>query len=391
MLKRLTILFVCHFAVDMFTGVWPIYKLIGELDLVRAGFIAMIGGVIGNMLQIVFGLYADCGFRKLFIIFGVFSVTAACFFSYTESYVLLLVMVFVSYAGSSAFHPAATGEVSLLTKHKKGVVISAFISGGTLGFAFSQIIFKKVYIYFDGRTALLAIFPLIVVIIVCFIHFEEDKKSKKRVNVKSEMVKLLSACKGTLLILYLIEVFMAATIIGFIFILPEVMESKNYGEYWSLGGAHMLFVLGMSLIIIPAGHYSDVSSQKRVILLSLICASILYFVFLAIPQISLFLFIPFMLLLGGTMGICNPIGVALGNRLVPGQVSLVSGLLMGFAWGGGSFAPFLVSYLSKKFGSHINALYYMGGFMVLALILTLFIPGKQKVGEFELNNLGQNV
>lgn len=387
MFKRVLILFISHFAIDMFTGVWPIYKAIGHLDLVRAGFIAMVGGIIGNMLQIVFGLYGDCGYRKIFMIVGIVSVSAACFYPYTDSYVLLLVLVFAAYLGSSAFHPAATGEVSLLTKHKKGFVISSFISGGTLGFAFSHVIFKKAYVSFNGKTSILVIFPAIILFFIIFTDFKEGRKSKRKVSIKAELLKLLSTCRGSILLLYIIEVFMAAAIIGLIFILPEVMEVKNYEPYWCLGGAHMLFILGASLIIIPAGHYSDISSQKRVIFISLIFAAILFYLFLATPKMSLVLFVPLILFLGGAMGICNPVGVALGNRLVPGQVSLVSALLMGFAWGGGSFATFLVGYLSKKLGSPIFALYYMGGFMILALVLTIFLPGRRKVHEIEIGRV----
>lgn len=387
MLQRLTVLFVCHFAIDMFTGIWPIYKSIGQLDLVRAGFIAMVGGVAGNMLQVVFGLYGDCGFRKFFIILGIFGVSAACFFPYTNSYVLLMIMVFATYIGSSAFHPSATGLVSLLTKHKKGFAIASFISGGSLGFAFSQVIFKKIYLAFDGRTSMLAIFPSIILILIFFTKLEDGNRVSKKISVKSELLKLIRTCKGSLLVLYIIEVCMASSIIGLIFILPEVVGLKGYGQYWSLGGAHMLFVLGASLIIIPAGHYSDLSSQKRVIFISIVAAIILYYLFLALPQIGLVVFIPLVILLGGAMGICNPVGVALGNRLVSGQVSLVSALLMGFAWGGGSFAPFLVGYMSKKLGTPIYALYYMGGFMVIALVLTLFLPGRRKVHEIETGSL----
>ncbi len=383
MFRQLTILFICHFTVDMFSGIWPVYKTIGNLDIVKAGFIAMIGGLLGNMMQIVFGLYSDYGYRKLSIVFGMSLVGAAAFFPYTNNYTILLILVFATLVGSSAFHPAGTGSVGLFTIRKKGLAISSFISVGTLGFAFSQIIFKEIYTFFNGKTLIMIVLPATALFMACFTKFENDKSSRGSVNIRSEIRKLINTCKGYIFIIYLIEVCLAATIISFIFILPELMQAKGYSQTWCHGGAHMLFVIGATIIIIPAGHFSDKTSQKLVLFISLISTLILYYLFLSSPKIHLALFLPMVICMGGALGTGNPIGVTLGNRLAHGQVSLVSALLMGFAWGGGSFSTLLVGYLSKKLESPITALYYMGIFVMIALILTFFLPGKQKVIEIE--------
>ncbi|MGR3319416.1 MAG: MFS transporter [Candidatus Anammoxibacter sp.] len=387
MLNKLIILFLCHFTIDMFSGIWPVYKSIGNLDLVRAGFIAMVGGVIGNMLQVVFGFYSDYGFRKIFILVGLLLVSAAAFYPYTQNYNILMVLVFATLVGSSAFHPSATGMVGMITRNKKGLAISSFISGGTVGFAVSQIIFREAYLVFNGQTLIITILPAIAFTLACFTKFENKQTIKYSISIKSEIAKLLNTCKGTIFLLYIIEVSLAAVIIAFIFILPEVMKAKDYAQNWCHGGAHMLFVAGAALIIIPAGHYSDKTSQKRVMLIALVSTLILYYIFLACPKMNLPIFIPMTISLGGAIGICNPVGVTLGNRLVPGQVSLVSALLMGFAWGGGSFSTLLVGYLSKTLGSPIAALHYMGIFVLIALILTLFLPGRQEVIEIESANI----
>ena len=383
MFRQLSILFICHFTVDMFSGIWPVYKTIAHLDLVKAGFIAMVGGILGNMLQIVFGLYGDYGYRKISIIFGMSLVGAAAFFPYTNNYTILLILVFSTLVGSSAFHPAGTGTVGLLTHRKKGLAISSFISIGTIGFAFSQIIFREIYTFFDGKTLIMIALPAIALFMACFTKFENDKSSRESVNIKAEIRKLISTCKGYIFIIYLIEVCLAAVIISFIFILPELMQAKGYSKNWCHGGAHMFFVIGASIIIIPAGHFSDKTSQKLILFISLICTLILYYLFLSSPKVHLALFIPMVICMGGALGTGNPIGVTLGNRLARGQVSLVSALLMGFAWGAGSFSTLLVGYLSEKLGSPITALNYMGIFVLLALILTFFLPGRQKVTEIE--------
>ena len=387
LVKKVSILIFCHFIIDMFTGIWPIYKSLAQLDLVKAGFIATIGGILGNMMQVAFGLYSDSGYRKLFILTGLLLVTSACFYPYTNNYPLLMFLVFSTYLGSSSFHPSGTGLIGTLTRYRKGLAISAFISGGTLGFAFSHVIFKEIFLISNGKTLVMIALPCTAFLLALFTNFETKTKFTTGVNIKNDLIKLFNTCRGYIFILYIIEAFVGASIIGLIFILPEVMKTKQYSQYWCYGGAHMLYVIGSALITIPAGHYSDKTSQKRTMFISLIFTLILYYTFISVPKINLFMFIPLITVLGGAMGVCNPVGVALGNRLVVGQGSLISALLMGFAWAGGSFSTVLVGYLSKKLGNPISALYFLGGFIFVAMILTIFLPGGKKVNEHELNNL----
>lgn len=381
MIKNLIFLFFCHFTVDLFSGIWPVYKTIGQLDLVRAGLIAMIGGMLGNMMQIVFGFMGDCGYRRKCILLGLFLTSAGCLYPYTQSYLILALLVFAKYIGSSAFHPSGTAMVGTLTKNRKGLAISAFIACGTAGFALSQIIFREAYSYFNGHTAIILVLPAASLAMASLMSHECKSGVKSTFVLKTEITRLLHECKGPIFILYVIEVCLAAAITGFIFILPELMHAKGFSRNWCFGGAHMLFVIGSSIIIVPAGHISDKTSQKLVMIVALVVTLILYYLFLYTSYTNLMIFVPMMLCLGGVMGICNPVGVALGNRLAPGQESKVSALLMGFAWGSGSFSTLLVGYLSKAWGSPITAMYYIGIFVAIALVLTLFIPGRHKVIE----------
>jgi hypothetical protein len=59
-----------HFAVDCCTGIWPVYKTLAQLDLSKAGLIAMAGSMTGNGLQLAFGLLADRGWRKRLLVAG---------------------------------------------------------------------------------------------------------------------------------------------------------------------------------------------------------------------------------------------------------------------------------------------------------------------------------
>ena len=124
-------LWLGHFAVDSFTGIWPIYKTLAGLDLVKAGLIATIGGFLGNALQILFGFLGDRGWSRILISMGVLAAGSISLVSYvdTSNYFLMGILVLLMYLGSSSFHPIGTGTASTLSAQNAGKLTAVFLSG----------------------------------------------------------------------------------------------------------------------------------------------------------------------------------------------------------------------------------------------------------------------
>ncbi len=71
MTRSLLLLWVSHLFLDFFTGIWPIYKTISQIDLAKAGLIAGLSGLIGEALQVWFsGFFCDRGYRKKLMMLG---------------------------------------------------------------------------------------------------------------------------------------------------------------------------------------------------------------------------------------------------------------------------------------------------------------------------------
>lgn len=383
MARGLIILFFCHFTVDMFTGIWPLYKSLAKIDLYEAGLIAMIGGILGNFSQLLFGVLADKGYRKILLLGGLIFSSMASLYTLANanfSYFILLILTFV---GSSMFHPSATGMVGSLTTHKKGFLISLFVAGGGLGLAVGQKIYHFAYITFDHKTYFLLVFPLIAIMLFFLlpsqVFISKDnaiqKDSQKSFSLIFGVFKKL---KG----LYFIMVLNAAIHIGMTFLIPELMRQLNMGKAMETGVGHLCFVMGGVAAIIIAGFFADRFGHKNMIIASMLIALPLWYIFLNgdidIFALKLFLFI----CLGGMLSICNPIGVALGQHLLPKQSSLVSALLMGCAWAMGTIGVLLTSYLAGKFDP-VFALNILGIFIVINIGLALLLPSFKKSGTLE--------
>jgi FSR family fosmidomycin resistance protein-like MFS transporter len=102
------------------------------------------------------------------------------------------------------------------------------------------------------------------------------------------------------------------------------------------------------------------------------------------PALLLFLFLPgaFVYLgsfLAGFFVLASmPLGVAMAQRLAPKSRSMVSSLMMGFAYGlGGAFSP-IVGKLGDIFGLE-SVLLYSAFVPILTLVLIARFPTKLKV------------
>ncbi|PCJ56457.1 MAG: hypothetical protein COA79_18625 [Planctomycetota bacterium] len=383
MSRGLIILFFCHFTVDLFTGIWPLYKKLANIDLYEAGIIAMVGGILGNCSQLIFGVFADKGYRKILLLAGILLSSMASFYAIANSNIAYLFLLILTFIGSSMFHPAATGMVGNLTSHRKGFLISLFVAGGGLGLAISQIVYAFVYEHFEKNTLILLILPLVGIVAYFLLPSQafsspKEEKGEKQQNMFAAIFQVFK----TLKCLYFLMVINAALNIGVIFLIPELMEQLNMGDAMIKGFGHFCFVIGGATFIVITSGLSDRFGYKNIIIASLLVALPIWYLFLNSEIDSLVLKSILFVCLGGALSICNPIGVALGQHLLPKQSSLVSALLMGCAWALGSLGVLLTSFLAKKFNP-IFALNILGICMVLNIVIASFLPNIKKSGKTE--------
>jgi MFS transporter, FSR family, fosmidomycin resistance protein len=148
--RSLILLFVSHLILDFFTGIWPIYKTIAQIDLAKAGLIAGLSGFIGEFMQVFFGYFSDRGHRKKVIMLGLALSSCVLWITFTQDilssfFVLLLLML-----GSGSYHPAGAGFAGLLSPDHKGRNILFFACGGAIGLGISQLAFTKVFHLFSS-------------------------------------------------------------------------------------------------------------------------------------------------------------------------------------------------------------------------------------------------
>jgi FSR family fosmidomycin resistance protein-like MFS transporter len=370
------IIWLSHLFLDLMLGVWPVYKSFITIDLVVAGMIASVGMLIGEGLQLYFGLLSDRGFHQRLMTLGISLTITIPFLSYVESNWMLFLCVLCAFVGSGAFHPSASSLVAGASREHKSVFISLFACGGMVGAAMSQYLFIKIHSALEGGTWILAI-PIVILGFCCaFFRFHKVETSSNKVKI-GEIWEMIKPRRKELLLLYLTQLCLQIVVLSFSFLLPDLLKVKGYESWFCLGGGYFYFIIGAALTSIPIGYCVDKVGYKNVLTVIILMSMILLSIFLKLESLSLFPMIILLMLSGGFMGVIVPVVVSGGTSLVPEQArGVVSALYMGGCSCLAGFGPTIASLMASSFeeGAPVIALQLLSSLLMIALSLLYFLP-----------------
>ena len=379
LIKSFFLLWCAHLFMDFFTGIWPIYKTIAQIDITKAGLIAGISGFLGEILQIGFGYFCDRGHRKKLLLIGIFLASCILWITFTINIPSCFMILLILMIGSGSFHPAAVGMVGIISREQKGKGILFFASGGAIGYAVSQLTFTKAMQICDGHAYILFI-PVVLLLFFLMLHkFPAQQQVPPTISFKGFFQPILH-CRKPLLLLYLSQVANQALVTTFLFFLPDLLRTKECHSWLCMGGGHCCFILGSALTMIPAGFLCDKYGQKKVLLTVLLLAVSTFYFFLNLTNFPLAWSMGVLAFLGASMGIINPIIISWGNRLVPESPSTVSAILMGFAWCLSHLGTASAGILATLFPTQpiVYTLLTLGLLLVACIGFVLFMPSPQQ-------------
>lgn len=358
--QGILLLWLGHATVDLYTGVFHVYKTLAGLDLFMSGLIASAGAIGGNLMQLFFGIAGDRGHKKFFMVSGLLLASSTTLLPFFDHSLVLLLIVLATFLGSSSFHPCATGIAGRISEKRTGLAVSAFISGGYLGFGVSHALFSWFYLRFGGNTLPLAV-PAVVTAFALwkFRFFATDRQEATDLPVKinfQAFVKVFHSVR----VLFFIQVLFTAVHLSVVFTLPELCLAKGSPEWIAFGGGLMFFTFSIALFAAPLGHLSDRIGLKPMLACSSALATILLIAYSTVESPPLPLFLLLLSALGLSLGMINPMVVSLGNRCEKRNSGLVSALLMGVAWSFSSISPTLTGALAEAFSPETALLFFAG-------------------------------
>lgn len=366
-----------HLVVDLGQGVLPILTPVlaqsFNLSYFQVGTLVLAFTFSSAIIQPIFGVLSDRYSMPWLMPVGLLlSGLGLALTGMVDSYELLLIAVLLSGIGVAGYHPEASKVAHFVSEDKKaGSSMAIFSVGGNLGFGLGPMLATFV-LGFGGLSSVQGVMIPGLLVSVFFLFFMSrfntilTEHLHKRSEKKEQAVKSSNRIGSlTLLMLYVtIRSWIQSGLIYFIpFYFPQF---KGIAEPQYLVST---FLIAGAVGTLLGGPFADRFGGRSGLLVSMIVSLLTVYPFLHL-QGSL---VPvFGFILGAALISTFSTTVVFGQRLLPNNIGLASGLLLGFGVGMGSIGVTFLGIIADHMGlpftmSIISVLPLLGILLALTL------------------------
>lgn len=346
---------LAHFMTDTYSGfLHPIMPFIAAKIGISMGVAALmmsISQLFSQLLQPLFGFFADNIFKRGFIFWGL--LVSAIFFPLTacsNNLWTLGVFIIVGSLGVSVFHPQAIGFVVRFTKDDFTKNMGLFLSLGSIGYSFGPAISAFVTQYF-GLTKMPLTSCLGVILALLMFNFVPkisniDKKPEKKdiVVVFRDILTNLQ-----IKILILISIMKALVSSSCAILLPFLWKESGHDPMY-IGTALFLFMLAGGFGSLLSPKFEKVIGTRNIIYFSMLSMPVMMTAFIhlqkSFPILALVVFVS----MAFVLMLATPITMVLAQKELPQYKSIIGGFLNGFCWGVVGVALSALGFMAQKFG-----------------------------------------
>ncbi len=345
---RTGLLFVGHAVNDGYGGfLAPLLPLLISrlgLSLTLAGLLGTIRIVTNSAVQPSLGHWIDRAQRPDLVVIGpLMTVAAMSLLGIAPSYTVLVLLLLVAGAGTALFHPAAASLVTAGKPARAGLMMALFSSGGTAGAALAPVAIVAFASAFSLERSPWLILPGVALVVAFAIPLRGyvGDRSQRPLHEGSS-----APLPRRLFVLWTAMVLASMGTIAFSTFLA-VLVTERGGSTWLAGAAVSAYLIGGAVMEFLAGNLSDRFGRKVVMLGSLALAAPFMIAFLRGPAD---LMLPSAVLAGAFSLAYSPVGIVAAHECAPGRTGLVSGLVMGLAWGVAGLALTPIGWLADRYG-----------------------------------------
>jgi len=366
---RQAILWLCsaHLVCDVYSGFLnPIMPFIASklgFSMAIATVLMAITQICSNMLQPIFGFFADNIYKRFFIFWGL--IFASLFIPLAPSapnIILLVIFMILGSLGGSFFHPQSMGFVNFFSGKNCSNNMGIFISVGSLGFAFGPLLASLITQTIGLDKIFYTSIPGIILALIMF-NFVPKLSNTQELNEHKEF---FSSFKEILAnkqmdLLMLIAMMKSLVTNSSCILLPFLWKNMGYTPFY-IGFALFLFVFAGSIGSFVSPKAEKAFGTKPVIYFSMLATMPLMlgfaFTYKTMPVLSMAIFAT----IGFTTMLAQPVTLVLAQKTLPKYKSIVSGFVNGFCWGVIALVMSILGAIAQRYG------------IINVLIILTFIP-----------------
>jgi len=383
----LTGLAAAHMVTDIYMPVLPaILPLLianNGYSYLAAGLLVTAYNITSSFTQPVVGWLSD---RKGLTI----SVSASLFISalfialmgVVQNYYLIMAFAVLAALGHACFHPTALSLVSrLCTPANRGRITSYFVVGGNFGYALGPVLAGALVWWLGLPGLIFLILPALAMIVLLRHLLPGGISGACEGHAKPTQIMEKTESYRPFAILMAASILRAWAVFAAITFLPTYLVTLGY----SLVTATLIMTLMLLAGVagqIAGGRISDRIGRKEFMVFGLVLAIPFFYLFF---MTSGLLSIIAILLFGFFLWSTFAVAVAMSHELLPGNVGLASGMMLGLAIGFGGLGVAVNGMIADHY-SLAAALGTIPLPIAAAVILMALVPypwrwlGKQHTG-----------
>lgn len=311
-----------------------------------AGLLTATYQLTSSVVQPALGALADRFGTRVFSFAGTsMAAIGAASLGVAPGYVALLIMVALQGLGTASFHPQSAAMVSSLVSGRRGTVMSVYITAGNAGYALGpMIVVGVVTLWGLQATPLLAIPGLLSAILLALYAPRDWLRPPDRERLP--LWQAISRKRLELSRLLVIATFRSVAMFSWMTFLPLLFQSRGYPPtVWA--GLMTFLLLAGAVGGLLGGSFSDVVGRRLVIVWSLVLAVPLLFLTLRAEGIGLWIVVA---LAGAAMMASFSTLTIKAQEMLPGNVGMASGLILGFGMGVGGLGTWPAAFLAERLG-----------------------------------------
>lgn len=392
--KALALLGTGHAITDINQGALPIILVflqpVFALNQLQVGMVMLAFNLSSSIIQPLFGILSD-RFRAAWLV-PLGCLTAglgmACT-GFSPNFPVLLLAALVSGLGVAAYHPEGSKFARLSSGDRKASGMSIFSVGGNLGFAAGPLLagFFFTLAGLGGSAGFLVLNGMMALFLWIYLSSYAGPGASVTVQPPADIKKETDAGKtvriGTValfapLVLLVMVVIMRSFIhFGIVTFLPQY-----YVHYLQQSEAHAASLTSIFLFAgvfgtLAGGPAADRWGLKTVIVTSMALLVPILYMFTRSEGILLVALVA----LAGFAAISTfAVTVVFAQELLPGNVGLASGLVLGFAIGMGGVGATILGWVADHWGLPM-VFHVMMLFPVTGLLLALLLPNREQLAR----------
>ena len=326
-----------HLVTDIYMpvlpAILPLLILNNGYSYLAAGLLVTAYNVTSSFTQPVLGWLSDSkGLTVNLSISLMISAVFVALMGIATSYYMIMIFAVLAALGHACFHPAALSRVSrLCTSENRGRVTSYFVVGGNLGYALGPILAGALVIWLGLFGLLLLIFPALFMACALRYLLPGGIAGARRAHMEPGQGTKDIISKKPFMILMVASVLRAWAIFAAITYLPMYLVTQGYDLFTASMIVTLMLLAGVAGQI-AGGQISDRYGRKEFMVVGLACSIPAFYLFYVSSGIVAMIAI---LLFGFALWSTFAVAVAMSHELLPHNVGLASGIMLGLAIGFG--------------------------------------------------------